>query len=203
MAPHWSQDKYIRAYRFAAEAHNGQLVPGTALPYIVHISLVAMEMTAALALEQVNNPNLAVQVALLHDTIEDTAVTYNDLKEQFGTAVADGVMALTIDETIGPELGKFERRWMQLEDYISRIKPQPREIWMVKMADRITNLQPPPEHWDNRMIKRYREGAEVICRELASASKFLGERLRVKIDRYRYENNNILRKSRVHKKEIR
>ena len=108
MPSHWSQDTYIKAYRFAAEAHNGQLVPGTALPYIVHISLVAMEMTAALAVERVNNPNLAVQVALLHDTIEDTDVTYNDLKGQFGIAVADGVMALTIDETIGPELGKFE-----------------------------------------------------------------------------------------------
>ena len=184
MGNHWSQDTYIKAYRFAAEAHNGQLVPGTDLPYIVHISLVAMEITAALAVEQVDNPDLAVQVALLHDTIEDTDVTYDDVKEQFGTDVADGVMALTIDETIGPDLGKFERRWMQLEDYLSRIKQQPREIWMVKMADRITNLQPPPEHWDDRMIERYRDGAKLIYKELAPASEFLGERLRVKIDGY-------------------
>jgi len=40
---HWSQDTYIKAYRFAAEAHNGQLVPGTTLPYLMHISMVAME----------------------------------------------------------------------------------------------------------------------------------------------------------------
>ena len=78
----------------------------------------------------------------------------------------------------------IKQRWMQLEDYIRRIKKQPREIWMVKMADRITNLQPPPEHWDDRMIKRYRKGAKVIYKELAPASGYLGERMRVKIDRY-------------------
>jgi (p)ppGpp synthase/HD superfamily hydrolase len=184
MPNHWSQDKYIRAYKFAAEGHNGQLVPGTTLPYIMHVSYVAMEITAALSVEQVNSPDLAVQCALLHDTIEDTDVTYDDVKDQFGTDVADGVMALTIDETIGAGLGKFERRWMQLEDYIIRIKQQPREIWMVKMADRITNLQPPPEHWNDKMIERYRKGAEVIYKELASASEYLGQRLMVKIDGY-------------------
>ena len=184
MPSNWSQDTYIRAYRFAAEAHNGQLYPGTTLPYLMHISFVAMEITAALSVEQVEKPDLAVQCALLHDTIEDTDVTYNDVKARFGTDIADGVMALTIDETIGPDLGKFDRRWLQLEDYLSRIKQQPREIWMVKIADRITNLQPPPEHWDGRMIKRYRKGAELIYRELSEASDFLGERLRVKIGRY-------------------
>ncbi|MBT8349842.1 MAG: HD domain-containing protein [Deltaproteobacteria bacterium] len=184
MPNHWSQDKYIKAYWFAARVHNGQLVPGTNLPYIMHISFVAMEIIAALSLEMIDYPDLAVQCSLLHDTIEDTDVTYDNVKARFGTNVADGVMALTIDETIGPDLGKFERRWMQLEDYLSRIKQQPQEIWMVKLADRITNLQPPPDHWDDRMIERYRKGAELIHRELAPASRYLGERLRVKIDNY-------------------
>lgn len=184
MVSHWSQDIYIRAYRFAANAHNGQLVPGTTLPYIMHISFVAMEISAALSVEQVGNPDLAVQCAVLHDTIEDTVVTYDDIKARFGTEVADGVMALTIDESIEPDLGRFERRWLQLEDYLSRIKQQPREIWMVKLADRITNLQPPPAHWDDRMIERYRQGAILIHKELGEASGFLEERLRVKIDNY-------------------
>ena len=151
-------------------------MPGTTLPYIVHISLVAMEITAALSVEQVDNPDLAIQCALLHDTIEDTDVTYDQVKGPFGTDVADGVLALTIDETIGPVLGKFDRRWLQLEDYLNRIKQQPREIWMVKMADRITNLQPPPEHWDDRMIKRYRKGAKLIHKELGVASAYIGGR---------------------------
>lgn len=39
----WTQANYIKAYRFAAEAHNGQLFPGTDLPYIMHVTFVAME----------------------------------------------------------------------------------------------------------------------------------------------------------------
>ena len=185
----WSPETYITAYRFAAEAHDGQLVPGTRLPYIMHLSFVAMEVMAALAVEHVARPDLAVQCALLHDTIEDTDAAYDDLHKVFGGAVADGVLAMTIDETIGTGLDKFERRWMQLEDYLNRIKRQPREIWIVKLADRITNLQPPPSHWDEKMISRYRKGAERIHRELASASEYLGERLRRKIDRYPKSEN--------------
>jgi (p)ppGpp synthase/HD superfamily hydrolase len=184
MPTHWSQDTYIRAYKFAAQAHDGQLVPGTDLPYIMHLSFVAMEVIAALTVEQVDNPDLAVQCALLHDTIEDTDVTYDDVQATFGTDVADGVLAMTIDETIGNGLSKFERRWLQLEDYLRRIKQQPREIWMVKLADRITNLQPPPSHWTDEMIERYKQGAELIHRELGSASEYLGEKLKRKVEEY-------------------
>jgi guanosine-3',5'-bis(diphosphate) 3'-pyrophosphohydrolase len=162
MPSHWSQDTYIRAYQFAAEAHNGQLVPGTTLPYLMHISMVAMEITAALAVEHVDNPNLAVQCALLHDTIEDTDVAYDQVKEQFGTDVADGVLALSQNESIAASESKLKRKLLQLEDSVQRIKQQPREIWMVKLADCNTNLQPPPDHLDGRMIERYRKGAELI-----------------------------------------
>jgi (p)ppGpp synthase/HD superfamily hydrolase len=68
----WSQETYAKAYRFAAEAHNGQLFPGTELPYIMHVSFVSMEVIAALAQEPELDGNLAVQCALLHDVIEDT-----------------------------------------------------------------------------------------------------------------------------------
>jgi (p)ppGpp synthase/HD superfamily hydrolase len=142
----------------------------------MHLSFVAMEVLAALAVEPVALPDLALQCALLHDTIEDTDITYDDVQATFGGNVADGVLAMTIDETIGTGLDKFERRWMQLEDYLIRIKRQPGEVWMVKMADRITNLQPPPSH--------YKKGAELIHQELASASGFLGERLSLKIKQY-------------------
>ena len=117
MLNQWSQDTYIKAYRFAAEAHNGQLVPGSDLPYIMHLSFVAMEVLAALAVEPVALPDLALQCALLHDTIEDTDITYDDVQATFGANVADGVLAMTIDETIGTGLDKFERRWMQPVSY--------------------------------------------------------------------------------------
>ena len=74
--PIWSQEKYIHAYHFAAKAHRGQLYPGTGLPYLMHLSFVSMEIIAALAVEEVKHPNLAVQCALLHDVIEDTKIGY-------------------------------------------------------------------------------------------------------------------------------
>ena len=184
MPNHWSQDTYIRTYRFAAEAHKGQLVPGTDLPYLMHLSFVTMEVIAALAVEQVDHPDLAVQCALLHDTIEDTDVTYDDVRDMFGTDVADGVLALSQDATIAALEPKAERKLLQLEDSVQRIKQQPKEIWMVKLADRITNLQPPPSHWNEEKIARYKEGAKLIHKELAPASVYLGQRLRMKIDGY-------------------
>lgn len=88
MNSNWSQETYTKAYRFAAKAHHGQLFPGTELPYIMHLSFVSMEVLAALAHEPERDGDLAVQCALLHDVIEDTAVGYEDVKAGFGTAVA-------------------------------------------------------------------------------------------------------------------
>ena len=180
----WSQEKFIKAHWFAAAAHNGQLIPGTDLPYIIHLDQVCMEIVAALAAAPVSDPDLAVQCALLHDTVEDTALTPEEIEAEFGSAVSAGVMALSIDESIGSGLEKFEQRWLQLEDYLARILRQPREIWMVKMADRITNLQPPPSHWTPAMIDRYGKGARLILDTLESSNSLLGRRLKAKIEAY-------------------
>jgi len=184
MMGNWSREKYFKSLKFAAEAHKDQRMPGTDLPYVVHVSLVAMEILAALAAEEVDRPNLAVQCALLHDCLEDTYVVYDEIVSQFGSYVADGVLALSKDGAVGISEDEYKRKRMQLEDSLQRIKLQPKEIWMVKLADRIANLQPPPKHWNEEKIERYKEGAELIYKELASASEYLGERLRLKIDGY-------------------
>lgn len=180
----WSREKYFKAYNFAAEAHSGQLIPGTNMPYVVHVSLVAMEILAALAVETVERPNLAVQCALLHECLEDTYIVYDEIVTQYGSYVADGVLALSKDGAIGKTEDEYKRDWLQLEDSLQRIKQQPIEVWMVKIADRIINLQPPPNHWNDGKIVRYKQGSELIHKELASASEYLGERLKAKIDRY-------------------
>jgi len=184
MSNPWSREKYFKAYNFAAEAHKGQLLPGTDMPYVVHVSIVAMEILAALAVETVERPNLAVQCALLHDCLEDTYIVYDEIVTQYGSYVANGVLALSKDGAIGITEDEYKRDWLQLEDSLQRIKKLPKEIWMVKMADRIINLQLPPNHWNDGKIVRYKQGAELIHKELASASEYLGERLRAKIDMY-------------------
>ena len=144
----WSQDVYAKAYQFAAMAHKGQLVPGTDLPYLMHVSLVAMEVISVLEQESGFNGDLAVQCALLHDTLEDTGTTYNQLADEFGSRVAEGVLALTKNPKIGARVhDKLESKTLRMADSLKRILKQPKEILLVKMADRITNLQPPPKHW--------------------------------------------------------
>jgi (p)ppGpp synthase/HD superfamily hydrolase len=176
MASNWNQELYIKACRFAAIAHRGQIVPGSDLPYLLHLNFVSMEIIAALTVESGYDGDLAVQCALLHDTIEDTNTTYEQIRSSFGTRVADGVQALSKN----PDLEKSQR----LTDSLTRIKQQPIEIWMVKLADRITNLQPPPAHWTNEKILRYREEAVEIHTQLQSASPYLASRLAGKIHNY-------------------
>ncbi len=173
----WSPDLYNAAYRFAAEAHRGQTVPGTdGLPYIMHISMVAMETMTALTIESFDAPDLAVQCALLHDTIEDTAIDHGALAAEVGVDVADGVSALSKNLS----LPKAER----MADSLRRIREQPREVWIVKLADRITNLAPPPARWTQAKRTRYRDEARDILAALGSASPYLAGRMESKIEAY-------------------
>ncbi len=172
----WSQDNYIKAYRFAATAHSGQILPNSNLPYLVHVSLVGMEVMTALTTDLTRDGNLALQCALLHDVVEDTSVTIDQLRSEFGDAVASGVSALTKDSSLPKE--------RQIPDSLYRIQQQPPEIWMVKLADRITNLQPPPSHWTQQKIAHYREESIVIYQLLKNSSPLLAHRLLGKIDQY-------------------
>jgi len=176
--PHqlWSQDTYMKAYKFAAGAHLGQLVPGTQISYLMHISIVSMEVIAGLAHEPGHDQDLAVQCALLHDVIEDTSVTSDQVETEFGPDVAAGVSALTKNSSLDKHL--------QMEDSLNRIRQQPSAVWIVKLSDRICNLQPPPPYWTREKRERYREEARQILQALGSASPYLAGRLQYKIDAY-------------------
>lgn len=174
----WSPERYLAAWNYAAAMHSEQKVPGTQLPYLTHIGSVAMEVMTAIARQsRVVDADLAVQCALLHDVIEDTPATYADVAERFGAPVADGVLALTKDTALP---SKAE----QMADSLARIRQQPAEVWMVKLADRITNLQPPPAHWDAAKIAAYRVEAQTILDALGEVDGWLAARLRGKIGEY-------------------
>ncbi len=174
----WSADLYLAAWRYAGDMHGTQKITGSELPYVVHVGAVAMEVIGALAMgSTADNPDLAVQCALLHDVIEDTPATFDDVAANFGLAVAQGVLALTKDATL-------PSKTMQMSDSLARIRQQPQEVWMVKLADRITNLQPPPAHWNADKIISYRQEAGVILSELGEANAWLALRLKAKIETY-------------------
>lgn len=172
------QQCYQQALLFAAAKHaeNDQKVPGTNLPYTVHISNVAMEILTNCQHSNDFNMHFAVQLALLHDTLEDTSTTFEELVSTFGVAVAEGVAALTKNE----KLPKEER----MADSLHRIRLQPKEVAAVKLADRITNLQKPPHFWDTDKRLRYHQEAQFILEQLQSAHPLLEERLQRKIVDY-------------------
>lgn len=144
----------------------------------MHLSLVAMETITALVTddEEVDN-DLAISCALLHDVIEDTDVTYEQVEEHFGKAVADGVLALTKDK-------QRPTKQEQMQDSLDRIILQPKEVWIVKLADRISNLNPPPPHWKESKCRAYHIEAQVIWDRLHTASPALAARLTQRIQDY-------------------
>ena len=174
----FSQEKYLKALNYAARAHGDQKTP-YGLPYLTHISSVAMEVIHACEESKIDieKADLAITVALLHDTIEDTDITYDDIYTSFGIDIAEAVDALTKDKN----LSKKE----QMADSMNRLLTQNYEVQMVKLADRITNMQKPPEHWDSDKIYKYNKEAKFILSCLKNSNAYLSARLEEKISEYR------------------
>jgi len=172
-----TQELYQKAMKFAGEKHSNQLVPGTKANYLLHIANVAMEVLMAHSIENNFDVNFAVQIAILHDTIEDTDTDFSEIKSIFGEAIAQGVQALTKDETVLP---KEDR----MSDSLLRVNKLQKEVGLVKIADRITNLQSPPKHWSSEKITAYHSEAKLISNTLKYKNEYLNTRLDHKIEVY-------------------
>ena len=177
------QDKYQEAIKFAGEKHKNQKMPGTESNYLLHISNVAMEVLIAYKEEQNFDIDTAIQLAILHDTLEDTNTEFEELKVKFGECIALGVAALSKNESLP---SKTE----QMEDSLDRINKLSKEVGIVKLADRITNLQEPPHYWTNEKKLTYRREAEIINQALENKNKYLNKRLDFKISDYKKYINN-------------
>lgn len=161
--------------------HSGQTYggqnKGEKIEYINHIGSVVFEIINASKNTLDFDVALAVKCALLHDTIEDTDLSSEELEKDYGKPVLEGVLALTKNTQLEREL--------QMLDSLDRIKAQPKEIWAVKMADRICNLYAPPYYWDQSKKEKYREEAKVIYTYLKDGNAYLAKRLLDKIDLYK------------------
>jgi len=178
----WCPESYKVAWQFATRKHAGQTYGGAEegerIPYINHLASVTMEVSlAAVTTPEPVNATLAVQCALLHDTIEDTDATYDEVSSLFGAEVAEGVLALSKDTNL-------PTKQAQMQDSLQRIQQQPKEVWMVKLADRITNLYRPPFYWHNDKILAYQSEAQLILDALGSSNAVLTTRLAEKISAY-------------------
>ena len=177
----WSIDELQKVWQLATRLHDGQKYggqeEGEQVEYINHIGSVTFEILNAINNEKEMNADLAIKCAILHDSIEDTEQSFEDVKKLFGIEVAKGVMALTKNE-------KLDNKKEMMIDSLNRIKEQPKEIWAVKMADRICNLYAPPFYWDNIKKIKYQKEAQLIYEELKEGNKYLAQRLERKINDY-------------------
>ncbi|WP_409276087.1 HD domain-containing protein [Neobacillus sp. SCS-31] len=116
-----------KALRFAAEAHEGQYRKGTKTPYITHPVAVGM-----LLLKHGYSEEL-VAAGILHDTVEDTDATLQDIEKRFGRKVAEVVAGCSEpDKTLSWE----ERK----EHTIEFLKTTSNEIRAVACADKLHNI---------------------------------------------------------------
>ena len=177
----WSIDELQNTWHLATRLHDGQKYggpeEGQQIEYMNHIGSVTFEILSAAGKGKMMDMDLAIKCAILHDTIEDTEQNYEGIRELFGKKVANGVMALTKNDDIGDKAEK-------MADSLARIKKQPKEVWAVKMADRICNLYAPPYYWSNEKKAEYREEAKTIHRALKKGNKYLAKRLKRKIREY-------------------
>jgi (p)ppGpp synthase/HD superfamily hydrolase len=117
-----------RAQARAAEAHAGQVRNGSGgLPYIEHPRMVA----ATLAAHDYADATLAA--ALLHDVVEDSDATVEQLRAEFGDEIADLVAALSDDESIEDYRGRKD-------EHRARVADVDGDAFAIYAADKLTNL---------------------------------------------------------------
>jgi (p)ppGpp synthase/HD superfamily hydrolase len=145
----------LAAARFAARKHVAQRRKGKGgEPYINHLLEVA-ELIAGSS--DSLDTNLIV-AALLHDTVEDTATTKDEIREAFGEDVAGLVAEVTDDKS----LPKATRKALQIENAPHKSE----RAATIKLADKISNLRAilasPPTDWSVERQREYFEWAKRV-----------------------------------------
>ena len=146
-----------RAADYAARQHIAQRRKGErAEPYINHLTEVA-----ALLAEATDGGDVVLLMGgLLHDTLEDTDSTYEDLVDRFGPDVAALVAEVTDDKS----LPKEERKRLQIEKTAGKSQ----RAKLLKIADKTSNLRSlvasPPAGWSQTRLRDYVVWAHDVVR---------------------------------------
>jgi (p)ppGpp synthase/HD superfamily hydrolase len=128
-----------RAQALASSAHKDQKYG--VQPYVAHLSDVVRRV------KQITNDPEIIAAAWLHDTIEDTTVTYGDIEREFSKNVADMVWAVT---------GVGQDRAAKMANAIEKISRTPGAD-LVKSADRLSNAAASKAEKKMKLYNRYRD----------------------------------------------
>ena len=156
----------LKALAFAAHKHRDQRrKDADASPYINHPIALAHVLSSEAGISNAK----VLAAAILHDTIEDTETTYEELRERFGKTIAGVVREVSDDKT----LSKADRKRLQIEhaEHLSR-----RER-LVKLADKISNVRDiaanPPHDWPLQRRREYFDWAKAVVDRIRGTNKRL------------------------------
>lgn len=150
-----------RVFATAAHAAVGQVRKYTGEPYTVHLDEVAT------IVKSVKHTDAMIAAAYLHDTVEDTEVTFDLIEQEFGMHIADQVRWLTDIST--PEMGNRAYRKAMDRAYISNAS---HEAQTVKLADLISNTRSIVKH-DRRFARVYLEEKRLLLEVLTHGDSSL------------------------------
>lgn len=132
MKQHIDTSLLDRAITFAVKAHQGMERKGKGFPYIVH------PMEAVCIVATMTNDQELLAAAALHDVIEDTDTTADDLKKEFGERVAMLVEAESDDKTGGSKAETWHQR---KQDTLDRLRNADLDIKIVALGDKLSNMR--------------------------------------------------------------
>lgn len=170
----------VKCADFAAIKHRDQRRKDKEeTPYINHPIGVAR----ILAIEGGISDPIILQAALLHDTVEDTETTFEEIEKEFGKSVRDIVAEVTDDKS----LPKMERKRLQ----IKHAPHKSREAKLVKLADKLYNLRDlekcTPNGWTETRVQEYFQWASQVVNGLRNTN----EKLECELDKI-FKKRNII-----------
>jgi (p)ppGpp synthase/HD superfamily hydrolase len=156
-----------KAIKFATQAHSGQYRKGSDLPYITH------PFAVSIILAQEGASQEQIIAGILHDVVEDTDVTIEEIKENFGNKVADLVFACS---EYDPKASWYERKVQTINHLTSATD----EVKLIVCADKLHNLMSIKEDLQTNgeaVWKRFGKGrdsqewyykqlVEILCKDL-------------------------------------
>ena len=150
-----NQTLVLKAAKFAAQKHRDQRRKDQeSSPYIIHPISVALEMAEV---GGIDDPEF-LAAALLHDTLEDTNTSPEELETEFGQRVRRLVEEVTDDKS----LPKEERKNRQIEN-AARLSDG---AALIKLGDKISNvhdiIHSPPSDWNALRRRKYLDWAEEV-----------------------------------------
>ncbi|MBR2717127.1 MAG: bifunctional (p)ppGpp synthetase/guanosine-3',5'-bis(diphosphate) 3'-pyrophosphohydrolase [Oscillospiraceae bacterium] len=153
-SPRADMERIRRAFDFAVEAHNGQKRKDGS-PYVTH-AIAAATIAAQMGLD-----DEAIIAALLHDVLEDTSITHEELAAQFGKEVADiveGVTKLTRVQYSTVEETQMENLRKMLLAMAKDIR-----VILIKLADRLHNMRTMEYQSPQKQLSKSRETMDIYA----------------------------------------